>query len=177
MTSVLTPTSGNYEIVGKVSSLLELGTGFNPELSGLENVYFYGSILGFSRSEIDKRIDEILAFADIGEFIHQTVKTYSSGMYVRLAFAVAIQVDPDILIVDEALSVGDIKFQLKCFRKFDEFQKAGKTILFVTHDTGAVQNYCSQAIWLNDGVVKEIGNPEVILCGMTWVYGIWRRRE
>ncbi len=162
LTSVLTPSGGNYEIWGKVSSLLELGTGFNPDLSGLENIYFYGSILGFSRVEIDEKIDDILQFADIGEFIHQSVKTYSSGMYVRLAFAVAIQVDPDILIVDEALSVGDIKFQLKCFRKFAEFQESGKTILFVTHDTGAVQNYCSRAIWLNDGEVKEIGKPEAI---------------
>jgi len=162
LTGVLTPTDGNYGVEGKISSLLELGTGFNPELSGLENIYFYGSILGFSREQIDAKLEGILSFADIGEFIHQAVKTYSSGMYVRLAFAVAIQVDPDILIVDEALSVGDIKFQLKCFRKFEEFQKAGKTILFVTHDTGAVQNYCSRAIWLNDGVVKEIGEPEAV---------------
>jgi len=160
LTGVLTPSGGTYEVGGKISSLLELGAGFNPELSGLENVYFNGSVLGFTKEEMESKLDEIITFADIGEFIHQPVKTYSSGMYVRLAFAVAINVDPDILIIDEALSVGDIRFQLKCFRKFREFQEAGKTILFVTHDTGAVMNYCSRAIWLDDGGIKEMGDPE-----------------
>lgn len=160
LTGVLTPTAGNVSVHGKVSSLLELGVGFNPELTGLENVYFNGAVLGFSREEIDKKLAAILEFADIGEFIGQPVKTYSSGMAVRLAFAVAISVDPDILIVDEALAVGDIRFQQKCFRKFREFQAAGKTIIFVTHDTGMVNNYCERAVWLDNGAVKMIGKPE-----------------
>lgn len=162
LTGVLTPNSGMYFVNGKISSLLELGVGFNPELSGLENVYFNGTVLGYSKREIENKLDEILSFADIGEFIYQPVKTYSSGMYVRLGFAVAINIDPEVLIVDEALSVGDIRFQLKCFRKLREFQDAGKTILFVTHDIGAVMNYCSQAIWLDNGKLKEIGKPETV---------------
>ncbi|MBT6068516.1 ABC transporter ATP-binding protein [Candidatus Peregrinibacteria bacterium] len=162
LTGVLTPSGGTYSVKGRISSLLELGSGFNPELTGLENVYFNGTILGYSKNEIDAKIDDIIAFADIGEFIHQSVKTYSSGMQVRLAFAVAINTNPDVLIIDEALSVGDIKFQLKCFRRLQEFQDAGKTIVLVTHDTGAIINYCSKAIWLHNGKMKEIGNPEEI---------------
>lgn len=162
LTEVLTPNSGNVFLHGKVSSLLELGVGFNPELTGLENVYFNGAVLGFSKEEIDKKLDSILEFADIGEFVGQLVKTYSSGMAMRLAFAVAISVDPDILIVDEALAVGDIRFQQKCFRKFREFQENGKTIIFVTHDVGAVVNYCDRAIWLLDGGMYKTGAPEEV---------------
>ena len=162
LTGVLTPSAGNYYVNGKISSLLELGAGFNPELSGLENVYFNGAILGYTREEMDSRLDAILEFADIGEFINQPVKMYSSGMAVRLAFAVAISVDPDVLIVDEALAVGDIRFQQKCFRKFREFQEKGKTILLVTHDLGAVYNYCTRAIWLSDGGIIEDGLPEEV---------------
>jgi teichoic acid transport system ATP-binding protein len=149
---VLTPSSGGLVVNGNVSALLELGIGFNPELTGLENIYFSGTIMGFSRKEIDDRVDDILAFADIGDFIHQPVKTYSSGMFVRLAFAMATNVDPDILIIDEALSVGDIFFQAKCYRKFDQFQKMGKTILFVTHALENIIRFCHRGIVLENGV-------------------------
>ncbi len=157
LTGVLTPNGGRCDVKGKVSSLLELGTGFNPELTGIENVYFNGTILGFSKEEMDAKLDNILAFADIGEFVHQPVKSYSSGMFVRLAFAVAISVDPDILIVDEALSVGDIRFQYKCNQKFVEFRKEGKTFLLVSHSTGDIVRLCKRAIWLNDGIIKNDG--------------------
>ena len=130
ITGVLAPTTGEVKVNGRISALLELGAGFNMEYSGLENVYLNGTMLGFSEEEIDESLEDILAFADIGEFIHQPVKTYSSGMFVRLAFAVAINIDPEILIVDEALSVGDVFFQAKCYHKFEEFKKQGKTILF-----------------------------------------------
>ena len=159
ITGVLTPTSGNVRVTGKVSALLELGAGFNPELSGRENVYFQSSLLGFSQKETDAKIDEILSFADVGDFISQPVKTYSSGMYVRLAFAVAINVDPDILIIDEALSVGDFRFRQKCLRKIEQFREDGKTIFFVSHDHGSVINFCTKAVWLLDGKVRELGNP------------------
>lgn len=163
ITGVLTPTSGNVEINGRISALLELGAGFNMEYTGLENVYLNGTMIGFSREEIDEKIDAILEFADIGEFIHQPVKTYSSGMFVRLAFAVAINIEPEILIVDEALSVGDVFFQAKCYRKFEEFKKMGKTILFVSHDLASVNKYCDRVILLNKGVKVEEGNPKEII--------------
>ncbi len=149
---VLTPSGGALEVRGKVSALLELGIGFNPDMTGLENIYFSGTIMGYSREEMDAKVDDILAFADIGEFIHQPMKTYSSGMFVRLAFAMATNVDPDILIIDEALSVGDIFFQTKCYKKFDQFQKMGKTILFVTHGLENVIRYCHRGIVLENGV-------------------------
>jgi teichoic acid transport system ATP-binding protein len=148
---VLTPSSGGLSVHGNVSALLELGIGFNPELTGLENIYFSGTIMGYSREQMDARVDDILAFADIGDFIHQPVKTYSSGMFVRLAFAMATNVDPDILIIDEALSVGDIFFQAKCYRKFDQFQKMGKTILFVTHSLENIIRFCHRGIVLENG--------------------------
>lgn len=151
LSGVLTQTSGQFMVNGKVSALLELGTGFNPELTGIENVYFSGMLLGFSKEEIDAKLDDILSFADIGEFIHQTMKIYSSGMYVRLAFAVAVNVDPDILIVDEALAVGDINFQAKCYKKFSQFQNSGKTILFVSHSLDSVIRYCNKALVLDSG--------------------------
>ena len=160
ITGVLSPTSGTMEINGRISALLELGAGFNMEYTGLENVYLNGTMLGFSEEEINDRLQAILDFADIGEFIHQPVKTYSSGMFVRLAFAVAINIDPEILIVDEALSVGDVFFQAKCYRKFEEFKKKGKTILFVSHDLSAISKYCDRAILLNQGVKLGEGSPK-----------------
>lgn len=149
---VLTPSGGHLEVRGKISALLELGIGFNPEMTGRDNIYFSGTIMGYSREEMDAKVDDILAFADIGDFINQPVKTYSSGMFVRLAFAMATNVDPDILIIDEALSVGDIFFQTKCYKKFDQFQKMGKTILFVTHALENVIRYCHRGIVLESGV-------------------------
>ncbi len=148
---VLTPSGGNLEVRGKVSALLELGVGFHPDMTGRDNIYFSGTIMGYSREEMDAKVDDILAFADIGDFINQPVKTYSSGMFVRLAFAMATNVDPDILIIDEALSVGDIFFQTKCYKKFDQFQKMGKTILFVTHSLENVIRYCHRGIVLENG--------------------------
>jgi len=160
ITGTLEPTLGSAEVSGRVSALLELGSGFNPEFTGRENVYMNGAILGISRAEMDKRFDDITAFADIGDFIEQPVKTYSSGMYVRLAFAVAINVDPDILIIDEALAVGDIRFQQKCYRKITSFRDSGKTVIFVSHDVSAVNLFCNRAIWLDQGRIKKEGNPD-----------------
>lgn len=162
ITGVLTPTTGSVNMSGRVSALLELGAGFNPELSGMENVYFQSSLLGFSQYETDAKLDEILAFADIGEFITQPVKTYSSGMFVRLAFAVAINVDPDILIIDEALSVGDFRFQQKCLRKIKQFKENNKTILFVSHSIHSVIEFCDRALWLMNGKLKDIGTASTI---------------
>lgn len=155
----LTPTSGTVETRGRVAALLELGSGFNPEFTGRENVYMNAAVLGLSRQEIDQRFDDIAAFADIGDFIEQTVKTYSSGMMVRLAFAVIAHVDADILIIDEALSVGDAFFTQKCMRFLRKFMENG-TVLFVSHDTAAVINFCQQALWLNKGIVKCQGEPK-----------------
>ena len=160
ITGVLTPTEGEVKVDGRISALLELGAGFNMEYSGLENVYLNGTMIGFSKEEIDARLDDILEFADIGDFIHQPVKTYSSGMFVRLAFAVAINIDPEILVVDEALSVGDVFFQAKCYHKFEEFKKQGKTILFVSHDLSSVSKYCDRVILLNKGVKMDEGSPK-----------------
>lgn len=160
ITGVLAPTTGEVKVNGRISALLELGAGFNMEYSGLENVYLNGTMIGFSEEEIDAKLDDILAFADIGDYIHQPVKTYSSGMFVRLAFAVAINIDPEILIVDEALSVGDVFFQAKCYHKFEAFKKQGKTILFVTHDLSSVSKYCDRVILLNKGVKLDEGSPK-----------------
>ena len=163
ITGVLSPTGGEVSVNGRSSALLELGAGFNGEYSGLENVYLNGSMIGFSREEIDAKLQSILDFADIGEFIHQPVKTYSSGMFVRLAFAVAINIDPEILIVDEALSVGDVFFQAKCYRKFDEFKEMGKTILFVSHDLSSIGKYCDRVVLLNKGEkLAEGGAKEMV---------------
>ena len=150
ITNVLTPTNGTAKINGKIAALLELGAGFNMEYTGIENIYLNGQMIGFSKEEMDEKLEDIVNFADIGEHIYQPVKTYSSGMFARLAFSVAISVDPDILIVDEALSVGDVFFQNKCYRKFEDFRRRGKTILFVTHDMGSVIKYCNRAILLNE---------------------------
>jgi teichoic acid transport system ATP-binding protein len=151
ITGVLTPSSGHVHTNGRISSLLELGAGFNPEYTGVENIYLQGTLMGYTHSEMESKVDEILEFADIGEFVYQPVKMYSSGMFARLAFAVAINVEPDILIVDEALSVGDMAFQAKCFNKFKEFQRQNKTILFVTHSIDLIIKYCQSAILISDG--------------------------
>lgn len=160
ITGVLTPTSGNVTVNGKVSALLELGAGFNPDLTGLENVYFSGTLMGYTRQEMDEKMDDILAFADIGEFVRQPVKSYSSGMFVRLAFAVATKVEPEILIVDEALSVGDMAFQQKCLERFNQLCQAGVTIILVTHDIMMTRNYCSSVVYLVNGKVKTVSDPE-----------------
>jgi teichoic acid transport system ATP-binding protein len=160
---ILQPSAGTVWKSGRIAALLELGAGFNPEFSGRENVYLNGSILGLSRREIDDCFADILAFADIGEFIDQPVKTYSSGMYVRLAFAVAINVRPDILIVDEALAVGDTLFQAKCFAKFREFQQRGITIIFVTHSIDLITRYCSKVCLLDRGRMKAFGPPQDVI--------------
>ena len=154
---VLTPTCGHADVDGKVSALLELGSGFIPDFTGRENVYTYCTIMGMSRKEIDGRFDDIAAFADIGEFIDQPVKIYSSGMYVRLAFAAAVNVNPDVLIVDEALAVGDARFQHRCMTRINEFRESGVSILFVSHDTGAITRICDRAIVLDQGRIVNQG--------------------
>ncbi|MDM0981857.1 ABC transporter ATP-binding protein [Clostridium perfringens] len=163
LTGVSFPTSGEIEINGRLASMLELGSGFNPELTGMENIYFNGSLNGLTKEEIDGKLKDILEFADIGNFIEQPVKNYSSGMFARLAFAVAINVDPDILIVDEILSVGDVGFQVKCMEKFNEFKKKGKTILYVSHGLGTVKKFCDRAIWLQKGEVVDDGNSVIVV--------------
>lgn len=163
ITGVLNPTFGSVEIKGRISALLELGAGFNGEYTGRENVYLNGTMNGFTRDEIDARMEGILSFADIGTFIDQPVKTYSSGMFVRLAFAVAINIEPEILIVDEALSVGDVFFQAKCYHKFEQFKKQGKTIVFVSHDLSSINKYCNRVILLDHGTKMAEGNPKEII--------------
>lgn len=154
ITGVLTPSSGEIKIDGKVSALLELGTGFNPEFTGIKNIFLNGTMMGFSHAEMEEKLQDIIDFADIGDFINQPVKVYSSGMFARLAFAVAISVEPDILIVDEALSVGDLRFQMKCMDKMKAMMDSGVTVLFVSHDINAIRRLCTKAVWLQDGEVK-----------------------
>ena len=151
ITGVLTPTTGTVEVDGKISALLELGAGFNMDYTGIENIYMNGTMMGYTKKEMDEKLQEILDFADIGDFVYQPVKTYSSGMFVRLAFALAINVEPEILIVDEALSVGDVFFQAKCYRRMEEIRKSGTTILMVTHDMGSIIKYCDKVVLLNRG--------------------------
>lgn len=151
ITGVVNPSAGRVVVDGRISALLELGAGFNMEYNGIENVYLNGTMLGFTEEEITAKLDAILEFADIGDYVYQPVKTYSSGMFVRLAFAVAINIEPEILIVDEALSVGDVFFQAKCYHKFEEFKQMGKTIVFVSHDLSSIQKYCDRVILLNKG--------------------------
>ena len=158
ITGVVKPNSGTIHIDGKVSALLELGAGFNPEYTGMENIYLNGTTMGYSREEMKRKVPTILDFADIGDFISQPVKNYSSGMFARLAFAVAINVEPDILIVDEALSVGDVFFQNKCFKKFEELRSQGITILFVSHDIGSVKQMCSRVLWIERGIQQMCGD-------------------
>lgn len=162
LTGVLNNTSGSLAVNGKISALLELGAGFNTEFTGMENIYLNGTILNIPKEEMDKRLDSIISFADIGEFINQPVKTYSSGMFVRLAFSVAIHVDPEILIVDEALAVGDTRFQMKCMDKFVEFMNAGKTVIIVSHDLNMIKRFCKRAIWLNDGSLVMDGEVDMV---------------
>ncbi len=163
ITGVLNPTSGKVTVNGRISALLELGAGFNMEYNGIENIYLNGTMIGFSEKEIDEKLDAILEFADIGDYVYQPVKTYSSGMFVRLAFAVAINIEPEILIVDEALSVGDVFFQAKCYHKFEEFKKMGKTILFVSHDLSSISKYCDRVVLLNQGVKLGEGSPKEMI--------------
>ncbi len=163
ITGVLSPTSGEVNVSGRISALLELGAGFNMEYNGIENVYLNGTMMGFSQKEIDAKLPEILRFADIGDYVYQPVKTYSSGMFVRLAFAVAINIEPEILIVDEALSVGDVFFQAKCYHKFEEFKKMGKTIVFVSHDLSSISKYCDRVYLLNQGNLLGEGSPKEMI--------------
>jgi ABC-type polysaccharide/polyol phosphate transport system ATPase subunit len=163
LTGVLTQTSGDTEVNGKISALLELGAGFNPEMNGIENIYFNGTLIGLTKEQIDLKVDSIIEFADIGDFIHQPVKTYSSGMFVRLAFAVAVNVEPDILIVDEALAVGDLPFQTKCITYMKKLFNMGTTVLLVTHDLSSVKGMCNKALYLENGNMVAYGPaPEIV---------------
>lgn len=163
ITGVLNPTEGKVETYGKVAALLELGAGFNPEYTGRENIYLNGTMMGYSEEEMAQRVQPIIDFADIGDFIDQPVKTYSSGMFARLAFAVAINVSPDILIVDEALAVGDTRFQVKCIDKMMELKRSGTTILFVTHAIEQIKRFCTRAIWIRDGIIYKDGEASQIV--------------
>src|ERR687897_292482 len=157
------PTTGSVRVNGRISALIELGAGFHPEISGRENVFINGIMLGLTKREVAKRFDEIVEFAEMQEFIDAPVKTYSSGMYMRLGFAVAIHVDPDVLLVDEVLAVGDEGFTHKCLDKFAEFKRRGKTILLVTHSLGLVERFCDEALWLDAGSVKGLGDPKRVV--------------
>jgi lipopolysaccharide transport system ATP-binding protein len=163
LAGVIQPTTGRVEVHGRVSALLELGAGFNPDFTGVENVILSGAILGVSESEMRRRLDAIAAFAEIGDFLYKPVKTYSSGMYVRLAFATAINIDPDVLIVDEALAVGDAFFQHRCMLRMSELQSSGVTIVVVSHDSAAIKRLCERAIWLEHGRIQDEGNPEHVV--------------
>ena len=163
ITGVLTPTSGTLEIKGKIAAILELGTGFNMEYTGVENIYLNRTMMGYTKEEMDEKVQGIIDFADIGDFINQPVKVYSSGMFARLAFAVASNVDPEILIVDEALAVGDTRFQMKCISKMKKLKEKGTTILFVSHATEQVKRFCNKAIWLKDGKIEAEGESSEIV--------------
>lgn len=158
ITGVAKPTSGTIQVNGKISALLELGAGFNQEYTGIQNIYLNGTMMGYQKSEMESKVQQVMEFADIGDFIYQPVKTYSSGMFARLAFAVAINVEPDILIVDEALSVGDVFFQNKCYKKFDELRQKGATVIFVSHDISSVKQLCSRVLWLEHGIPQMVGD-------------------
>ena len=163
MTKIIYPNKGKIETNGKLTSLLELGAGFHPDFSGRENIYFNASIFGLTKKEIDSRLEDIIEFSELKDFIDSPVRTYSSGMYMRLAFSVAINVDADILLIDEILSVGDEHFQNKCFEKMLELKKQGKTMVFVTHSMGTVKSLCDRAIWLKDGLIRMDGNTEEVV--------------
>ena len=163
MTQIIYPNSGQIITHGKLTSLLELGAGFHPDFSGRENIYFNASIFGLTRKDIDKRIDQIIEFSELQDFIDNPVRTYSSGMYMRLAFSVAINVDAEILLIDEILSVGDQHFQNKCFAKMKELKNEGKTMVFVTHSMSSVKDLCTRAVWLQDGVIKMDGSTSEII--------------
>lgn len=163
MTKIIYPNSGKITTYGKLTSLLELGAGFHPDFTGRENIYFNASIFGLTRSEIDSRLEKIIEFSELGSYIDNPVRTYSSGMYMRLAFAIAINVDADILLVDEVLAVGDQHFQDKCIAKMKELKSEGKTMVFVTHSLGTVKEFCNRAVWLKDGEIKIDGNPDEVI--------------
>ncbi len=163
ITKIIYPTSGSIKVNGKLASLLELGAGFHPDFSGRENIYFNASIFGLSKAEIDARLDKIIEFSELGDFIDTPVRTYSSGMYMRLAFSVAINVDADIILIDEILAVGDQRFQEKCMDKMLELKKLGKTMVFVSHSKEAVEFLCDRAVWLNDGVIQKDGKTKNVL--------------
>ena len=163
MTQIIFPNKGTIETHGKLTSLLELGAGFHPDFSGRENIYFNSSIFGLTKKEIDARLDQIIEFSELKDFIDNPVRTYSSGMYMRLAFSVAINVDADILLIDEILSVGDQHFQEKCFNKMRELKKEGKTMVFVTHSMDSVRKLCDRAVWLYNGEVKMDGNTDEVV--------------
>ena len=163
MTKIIYPNQGKIETYGKLTSLLELGAGFHPDFSGRENIYFNASIFGLTRKQIDERLQDIIDFSELGSYIDNPVRTYSSGMYMRLAFAVAINVDADILLVDEILAVGDQHFQEKCIAKMKELKNQGKTMVFVTHSMNTVKEFCTRAVWLNQGVVKMDAKPEEVI--------------
>ena len=163
MTKIIYPNKGKITTKGKLTSLLELGAGFHPDFSGRENIYFNASIFGLTRKEIDARLDQIIEFSELGTYIDNPVRTYSSGMYMRLAFSVAINVDADILLIDEILSVGDQHFQEKCFKKMNELKNEGKTMVFVTHSMQSVKDLCTRAVWLHEGHIKMDGKPEEVI--------------
>ncbi|MDA8233795.1 MAG: ABC transporter ATP-binding protein [Clostridia bacterium] len=163
LTNIIYPDKGQLNIKGRVSSLLELGAGFHPDFTGRENIYYNSSVFGLTKKEIDKRVDEIIEFSELEEFIDNPVRSYSSGMYMRLAFATAINVDPDILLIDEVLAVGDANFQKKCLRKINEFRKQGKTIVFVSHDHNVVAKLCNYAVWLDQGEIKASGGSKGVI--------------
>lgn len=167
ITGILKPSAGEVKVDGRISSLLELGAGFNMEYTGIENIYFYGMLMKLSKAQIDEKLKDIIEFAEIGDYVYQPVKTYSSGMFARLAFSCAINVEPDILIVDEILSVGDMRFQAKCFNKFKEFKQRGTTILYVGHDVGLMKKFCDTAIWLNHGQIVMTGDPAYVAAQYT----------
>lgn len=163
MAKILYPDSGSITMNGRVAALLEVGSGFHPELSGRDNVYLNGSILGMARQEIEERFDAIVDFSGVGEFIDQPVKNYSSGMYVRLGFSVAIHVNPDVLLVDEVLAVGDESFQAKCAEKFVELRESGRTVVIVSHSLGSLEKMCDSLVWLQHGEVRSVGDPESVI--------------
>ena len=163
LTKIIYPNKGKIIINGRLTSLLELGAGFHPDFSGRENIYFNASIFGLTRKEIDERLDEIIEFSELNDFIDNPVRTYSSGMYLRLAFSVAINVEADILLIDEILAVGDQHFQEKCYKRLAELKKQGKTIVIVTHALNVVKEFCDRAIWLKDGVIKEDGDSAKVV--------------
>lgn len=163
MTKIIYPNEGEIEVKGKLTSMLELGAGFHPDFSGMENIYFNASIFGLSKKEIDNRLEDIIEFSELRDYIDNPVRTYSSGMYMRLAFSIAINVDADILLIDEILSVGDKHFQDKCFNKMQELKKEGKTIVLVTHDLGSARRLCDRTIWLSNGVIRMDGKSEEVL--------------
>lgn len=163
MTKIIYPNKGKITTYGKLTSLLELGAGFHPDFSGRENIYFNASIFGLTQKEIDDRIDKIIEFSELGSYIDNPVRTYSSGMYMRLAFAVAINVDADILLIDEILAVGDQHFQDKCIAKMKELKAQGKTMVFVTHSMNTVKEFCSRAVWLSNGVIKMDDEPDKVI--------------